>query len=85
MAMPTVPCAASPSFLRATLTPPVPPMVAQITCHGVPPHRTMTETKNTASAQVNVSLIIYSAGHITGQKLDMLGALVTCLLTYPCP
>ena len=54
--MQMVPCATSHTLSRASPTPPAPLMAAQTTCHGAPPQLISAETKNMASAQVNVSL-----------------------------
>lgn len=62
MEMLMAPCATSPSFSRANPTPPAPLRAVQTTCPGAPPQLTTAETRNTASAQVNVSLTIYSPG-----------------------
>ena len=51
------PCATSPSHSRANLTPPAPLRAARTTCHGVPPRPTTAETRNSASARANVSLM----------------------------
>ena len=82
MGIQMVPCATSHSPSRASPTPPAPLMDAQTSCHGAPPQPTTAETRNTASARVNVSLIIYSAGEITDQTSDRGGGLLFfCMLT----
>lgn len=50
--------ATSPSFSRANPTKRAPPKAAQTTCRGAQPQPTTAETRNTASAQVNVSFSI---------------------------
>lgn len=59
MGMRKVPCATSPSLLRANPTRPAPLKAAPTTCPGVPPPLTTITTRNSASAQVNVSVIIF--------------------------
>lgn len=76
MAIQMVPCATSPSLLRVKPTPPVPPKAVLTTCHGVPPQLTTAETRNTASAQVNVSLTNYFAREIVSQRLARWGYLL---------
>lgn len=55
--MQRVPCATSPSASRTSCITTVHLRVAQMICHGAPPHQIMTKTRNMASVQVNVRLI----------------------------
>lgn len=86
MGMRMVPCATSPSLSRAKPTPAVPLMVVPTTCHGVPPQLTTAKTRNLASAQVNVSLTIYSARENIGQRSTRRGHLLfTCFILSSLP
>lgn len=76
MGMRMVHCATSPSLSRANPTPPVPQMDVRTTCHGAPPQLTTAETRNSASAQVNVSLKMYSPMEIIGQRSARWGHLL---------
>lgn len=76
MGIQTVPCATSPSLSRADPTPAVPLRAVQTTCHGAAPQLTMTKTRNTAFAQVNVSLTRYFPKEIRGLRSSILQQLL---------